>query len=147
MNSDESEGTLKNRKLVGKTERISPVEPDDIKKVTSEKKIETKDIRNLPVSLQRGKSNHKWLAMMTVLGALLLKLLNEYNDKKKNKDSFYTKNVDVFKNYSEETSFLTYPDEIKTQYPYTFEPENITLVGNEYAKYDVEEVFIKTWED
>ena len=122
MNSDESEGTLKNRKLVEKNEKVSPVEPDDIKKVTSEKKIETKDIRNLPVSLQRGKSNHKWLAMMTVLGALLLKLLNENNDKKKNKDTLYTKKVDLFKNYSEETIFLSYPDKINTQYPYTFEP-------------------------
>ena len=87
MATEEAESILKNRKGYKKVEKSVPLEAEDVKKGTLNKKIDTKDIRNLPVSLQRGKSNHKWLAMMTVLGALLLKLLNVYNEKKKNKKS------------------------------------------------------------
>lgn len=147
MATEEAESILKNRKGYKKVEKSVPLEAEDVKKGTLNKKIDTKDIRNLPVSLQRGKSNHKWLAMMTVLGALLLKLLNAYNEKKKNKDTFYTKNVNIFKNYSNETSFLTYTDEYDIKYPFAFEFENVTLVGSEYVKYDVEELFLQSWED
>ena len=147
MATEEAESILKNRKGYKKVEKSVSLEAEDVKKGTLNKKIDTKDIRNLPVSLQRGKSNHKWLAMMTVLGALLLKLLNVYNEKKKNKDTFYTKNVNIFKNYSNETSFLTYTDEYDIKYPFAFEFENVTLVGSEYVKYDVEKLFLQSWED
>ncbi|CAI8500633.1 unnamed protein product [Hanseniaspora opuntiae] len=146
MSLNKPESNLKNRKSRAKAKESS-VEAEDDKKAKVGKNIDTKDIRNLPVSLQRGKSNHKWLAMMTVLGALLLKLLNEYNNKKKNKDTFYTNNVDAFLQYSANSSFLTHLDEKHMEYPFELHSENITLVGSEYIKYDVEEAFLYSWED
>ncbi|SGZ40473.1 uncharacterized protein HGUI_02673 [Hanseniaspora guilliermondii] len=146
MSLNESKRILKNRKprVNAKT---SSVEAEDDKKTKVGNKIDTKDIRNLPVSLQRGKSNHKWLAMMTVLGALLLKLLNEYNNRMKNKDTFYTHNVDAFLQYSKNNTFLTHLDGHYKEYPFELYPENITFMGSEYIKYDVEEAFLYTWEE
>jgi hypothetical protein len=146
MSLNKPESNLKNRKSRAKAKESS-VEAEDDKKAKVGKNIDTKDIRNLPVSLQRGKSNHKWLAMMTVLGALLLKLLNEYNNKKKNKDTFYTNKVDAFLQYSANSSFLTHLDEKHMEYPFELHSENITLVGSEYIKYDVEEAFLYSWEE
>lgn len=146
MPSNKCESNLKNRKPRDKA-KDSSVEAEDDKKAKIRKNIDTKDIRNLPISLQRGKSNHKWLAMMTVLGALLLKLLNEYNNKKKNKDTFYTTNVNAFLEYSTNSSFLTHLDEQHAEYPFEHQPENITLVGSEYIKYDVENAFIYSWRE
>ncbi|XBW37009.1 hypothetical protein QEN19_002589 [Hanseniaspora menglaensis] len=118
-----------------------------------EKSNDIIDNRNLPVSLQRGKSNHKWLAMLTVVGALVIKLLQDYNSKKGNKSTLYTPNHAGFLNYAFNNSVLKdYYTANLTNFHYEFElveedPIQTAIKGSEFLKYDIESVFLKDWED
>ncbi|OBA28918.1 seven-hairpin glycosidase [Hanseniaspora valbyensis NRRL Y-1626] len=109
--------------------------------------------RNLPASLQRGRTNHKWIALLTVLGALILKLVQDYNQKKANKHSLYSSDDNIYLDYSLENSVLK--DYHKTSlnnkiYPFKFikdDPIVNSSRGSNFIKYEVESTFLKDWED
>lgn len=148
-----AENNSQNNKLRNRKKSKSPalsVENTSEKEDKHAKKVI--DNRNLPVSLQRGKSNHKWTALMTVLGVLLLKILQEYNNKKYKNNTFYEDDDAAYLEYSSENSVLRDYHETGVEnkrYEFDFIKDDPVMNGTKgtaFIKFDIESAFLKDWE-